>query len=95
MASLQVWIQAPQPLQLALQVMSGGHPEVQVSGEAAFAADVSWLAQNVRWDVAEDLAAVVGPVAAQHLTGLARAAVSAMGQLTHAVSSWRAGVSSL
>lgn len=38
----------------------GVAPPMEVQGDAGFAAVLSWLAQNVRWDIEDDLARVVG-----------------------------------
>lgn len=73
------------PARLALQALSGRPPEVQVEGDARFAADASWLVENLRWDIADDVERLLGPAAAQALVpvltaaraGLARAAAAA------------------
>jgi len=73
------------PARLALQALSGRPPEVQVEGDARFAADASWLVENLRWDIADDVERLLGPAAAQALlpvlnaarAGLARAAAAA------------------
>lgn len=40
---------------------------VDVSGSAAMAAEIGYLAKNMRWDVEEDLSHVVGDIAAHRL----------------------------
>ena len=45
---------------------------VDVSGNAGLAAEVMFLMRHLRWDVEEDLAKVVGDVAAHRLAGMAR-----------------------
>lgn len=73
------------PARLALQALSGRPPEVQVEGDARFAADASWLVENLRWDIADDVERLLGPAASQALmpmltaarAGLARAAAAA------------------
>jgi ubiquinone biosynthesis protein UbiJ len=54
-------------LGLATRVLSGGTPQLQLAGDAQFAADVNWLADNLRWDVAADLERLFGPVPAEQL----------------------------
>lgn len=39
---------------------AGVAPPMDVQGDAGFASALSWLAQNVRWDIEDDLARVVG-----------------------------------
>lgn len=37
-----------------------GRPPMDVHGDVALAAEVSWLAENLRWDIEDDLARVIG-----------------------------------
>ncbi|MEY2594013.1 MAG: hypothetical protein RI972_1702, partial [Pseudomonadota bacterium] len=39
----------------------------QLSGDAQFAADVNWLAENLRWDLTADLERLWGPLSAERL----------------------------
>lgn len=66
-ADLSVRLDATNPAALAMAALAGQPPAVQVEGDAQFAADVSWLASNLRWDVADDLERLVGPALAQGL----------------------------
>lgn len=70
---LRVTIDAANPAALFARALAGERPAVQVEGDAAFAADIGWLLQNLRWDVAADLERLFGPVLAQQLHELARA----------------------
>ena len=72
-AELQLRIAAPNPALLMLRLAAGERPEVVVQGEAQFAADVNWLAENLRWDLEGDLARVVGPLPARQLASLGAA----------------------
>lgn len=67
-AELRVRVALPPPLQLVGQWLAGERPAVTVDGDAQFAADVAWLGENLRWDVAHDLDRLIGPAAAQGLT---------------------------
>lgn len=40
---------------------------VDISGSTAMAAEIGYLAKNIRWDVEEDLSRVVGDIAAHRL----------------------------
>lgn len=51
---------------------------VHISGDAEFARAISELANNLRWDAEEDLAPLVGDIAAVRLTQAARAAATQM-----------------
>jgi ubiquinone biosynthesis accessory factor UbiJ len=65
---LRVSVDASNPALAAMQAFSGERPRVEVSGDAAFAADLNWLFDNLRWDVQDDLAQVLGPVPAREIT---------------------------
>jgi ubiquinone biosynthesis protein UbiJ len=83
--ALHVRIDASNPLLSALKAAAGERPTVRIDGDAAFAADVSWLFDNLRWDVQDDLERLVGPVAAGQLGSLGRAVGSALKALASRV----------
>ena len=56
-----------------LASLAGERPAVSVQGEAQFAADIQWLADNLRWDIEADLARIVGPLPARQLASLGAA----------------------
>ena len=70
---LQLHIAAPNPAWLMLRLAVGERPSVDVQGEAQFAADVNWLAENLRWDIEGDLARVIGALPARQLASLGAA----------------------
>lgn len=70
---LDVSVDAGNPAGLLLQGLMGHRPSVSVSGDAAFAADVSWVMDNVRWDVRDDLARAFGELPAGELSRRASA----------------------
>jgi ubiquinone biosynthesis protein UbiJ len=82
---LRVSVDASRPVKTIADALSGQRPAVEVSGDAGLAADVAWLVDNLRWDVQDDLARVVGAGAAAALSqfvGTASAALrSALGAL--------------
>jgi ubiquinone biosynthesis protein UbiJ len=49
------------------QAMGGTRPKVDIAGDAAFATDLNWLFDNLRWDVQDDLAGVVGAAPAREI----------------------------
>ena len=75
---LQLRIAASNPAALMLGLAAGERPEVEVQGEAQFAADVHWLADNLRWDLEGDLARMVGPLPARQLSSLGTAIAAAL-----------------
>lgn len=72
-ADLQLRIAAANPALLMLRLAAGDRPAVEVQGDAQFAADVNWLAENLRWDLEGDLARIVGPMPARQLAALGSA----------------------
>ena len=64
-ADLTLRIDASRPALLLSQALSGAFPEASIDGDAALAADVAWLTQNLRWDLAADLDRVFPSAVAQ------------------------------
>jgi ubiquinone biosynthesis accessory factor UbiJ len=63
----------------AMRIAAGDASSAQladVEGDAAFGATLRLLAQNLRWDFEEDLARVVGDIAAHRAAGMLRAAAA-------------------
>lgn len=87
-ADLELTVDASNPAGMLVQGISGQRPQVAVTGDADFATDVSWLMDNLRWDVQDDLARLVGAGPAHELARIGgvlsaglREAVSALGSL--------------
>jgi ubiquinone biosynthesis protein UbiJ len=72
-ADLLVRVEASNPLLLMARAMAGDKPAVAIDGDAQLAADVNWLLQNLRWDVAADLERLFGPTVAYPLHRLGSA----------------------
>lgn len=64
---LSVNVDASNPALAMARSLSGERPSVEISGDAALATDVSWLMDNLRWDVQDDLARIVGDAPAHEL----------------------------
>ncbi|MGK2898864.1 MAG: hypothetical protein ACSLE9_09280 [Burkholderiaceae bacterium] len=87
-ADLRVTVDASNPALAMTQALAGTRPPVEIAGDAAFATDLNWLFDNLRWDVQDDLARVVGPAAAREIARVAggiaaglRAAASTLSDL--------------
>jgi ubiquinone biosynthesis accessory factor UbiJ len=78
---LHIAIDGRNPLQLALGALQGERRGVTVSGEVPMASSVNWLFENLRWDLGDELARVVGPAPARLLEQAAGAARAAIGKL--------------
>ena len=74
---LRLQLTETSPLALAQTVLAGGKPQVDIQGDVQLAAEVAWLVDNVRWDVEEDLARLLGDAPAHTLATVARRAVEA------------------
>ena len=67
-------------LDIAQSLMRGDKPAIRIEGDVQLAAEVNWLVDNVRWDLEEDLARVIGDVPAHALGQAARRLSQALGQ---------------
>jgi len=66
------------PLGLAQSALRGERPPVRIDGAVDFASDLQWLADNLRWDIEDDMARVIGDVPAHTLVSVARSAAQAL-----------------
>jgi ubiquinone biosynthesis protein UbiJ len=64
-----------------LLAAAGSRPPMEIRGDAALAAEVGWLAENLRWDIEDDLARIVGELPAHQLAKTARWMVDAARRL--------------
>jgi len=75
---LRLTVADASPLDLARGAARGERPQVRIEGDAGLAADVNWLADNVRWDAGGDLARLIGEAPARALTDLGRKVAQAL-----------------
>lgn len=68
------------PVEVIQSVLSGKAPPVKIEGDVQLAAELGWLADNLRWDVEEDLSRLIGDVPAHTLANAARQAVAGLRQ---------------
>jgi ubiquinone biosynthesis protein UbiJ len=83
---LRVIVDASNPALTMAQALVGTRPQVDVAGDAAFAADLNWLFDNLRWDVQDDLARIVGQAPAREIARVAGGVVAGMREAAKAVS---------
>ncbi len=69
---LSLAVDASNPALAMVQALAGERPRVDVAGDAGFATDVNWLFDNLRWDLEDDLAKIVGPAPAHEIARLGR-----------------------
>jgi len=84
--SLRIEVDASNPARAFAEALGGVRPGVLVSGDAALAGDVQWLIDNLRWDVEDDLAAIVGPTAAHAIGRVGRAIAAGVREMVRAAS---------
>jgi ubiquinone biosynthesis accessory factor UbiJ len=65
---LRLHVLVDNPALLAVRVLAGSMPVVDVEGNSKLASDVNWLFDNLRWDLEADLSRMFGPGVAHELT---------------------------
>jgi ubiquinone biosynthesis accessory factor UbiJ len=66
---------------LAQHMAGGQSPKLRIEGDVQLAAEIGWLAQHVRWDMAEDLSRVVGEGPAHLMVSWAKGLAEALSRL--------------
>jgi ubiquinone biosynthesis protein UbiJ len=82
---LRVEVDASNPALMLARSLAGERPRIEIAGDAAFAADIQWLFDNLRWDVQDDLERLVGPAAAREVARLGGAMALALRDAARAV----------
>ena len=77
---LRVAIDASNPAMAMAQALAGTRPKVEIAGDAAFATDLNWLFDNLRWDVQDDLARTLGAGPAREIGRIGGGVASALRQ---------------
>ena len=77
-SDLRIELDVANPAAALAQALTGERPAVEIAGDAEFASDVNWLIDNLRWDIEDDLARVVGAGPARELARLGRWVAAAM-----------------
>lgn len=77
-ADLTLVLSEESPFALAQALAQGNKPPVRIEGDVQLAADVNWMADNLRWDLEEDLSRVVGDAPAHMLMEAGRKIASAL-----------------
>lgn len=80
-SQLLITLDGSNPVQTALAALQGQRRGVTVSGDVALASSVNWLFENLRWDLGDELARLVGPAPAQMLEQAAAGVRAALGKL--------------
>ena len=63
---------AESPFAVARAMLAGKKPTVKIEGDVQLAAEIGWLAENLRWDAEEDLSRLIGDAPAHALADVGR-----------------------
>lgn len=77
---LTLMVAAESPVTLVQSVLAGKAPQVTIEGDVQLAAELGWLADNLRWDVEEDLSRLIGDAPAHSVAKVARQALAGLRQ---------------
>jgi ubiquinone biosynthesis protein UbiJ len=87
---LTLRLDASNPALSMAQWAAGERPRVDIQGDAQFAADLSWLIDNLRWDVEDDLARIVGQGPAHEIARMGTQLALGLREAVRALSGWAA-----
>lgn len=68
---LVISVAAESPALIVQSALSGKAPPVKIEGDVQLAAEIGWLAENLRWDMEEDLSRLIGDAQAHAVAGIA------------------------
>jgi ubiquinone biosynthesis accessory factor UbiJ len=71
-------VAADSPLAVVQAALAGKAPPVKIEGDVQLAAEVGWLAENLRWDAEEDLSRLIGDAPAHALGDAGRRLASGL-----------------
>ena len=77
-ADLTLTLTENSPFELVQTAIKGDKPPVHIAGDVQFAAEINWLVDNVRWDIEEDVARLIGDAPAHAIGDAARRVFGAM-----------------
>lgn len=77
---LLVSVAADSPVTVVQALLAGKPPPVKIEGDVQLAAELGWLAENLRWDVEEDLSRVLGDIPAHALADAGRKLMAGLKQ---------------
>jgi ubiquinone biosynthesis protein UbiJ len=77
-ADLTLSVAMEAPWVVAQSVLEGKAPPVKIEGDVQLAAELGWLADNLRWDVEEDLSRILGDVPAHAIAGAGQRLLAAL-----------------
>lgn len=84
---LRVSVDASNPALAFVRALGGEKPRIEVAGDAQFASDVNWLFDNLRWDLEDDLARLVGDAPARELSKFGSSVAAALREAVRGIGS--------
>ena len=75
---LRIAVLEHSPWTLAQQALQGDKPTIHIEGNVALASEMHWLIENVRWDLEEDVARIIGDMPAHALASAVRRGAQAL-----------------
>lgn len=82
---LKVTVDLPPPHEALRLMLQRQRPDVRIEGDAQLAEAVSWLMKNLRWDLEDEVARLIGMPPAAALKGVAGAVREALSRMLAAV----------
>jgi ubiquinone biosynthesis protein UbiJ len=82
---LRLLLDASNPARSFAEFLQGSRPRIDIDGDAALAADLSWMIDNLRWDITDDLAKIIGPGPAHELSRVMRTLAGGLRQAVDAL----------
>lgn len=79
-ADLLVAVATDSPVVVVQAVLASKPPPVKIEGDVQLAAEMGWLAENLRWDIEGDLARVLGDIPAHALADAGRRVIAGLKQ---------------
>ena len=86
-SELRVTVDASNPALALVRALGGEKPRIEVAGDAQFATDVNWLFDNLRWDLEDDLARLVGDAPARELSKFGGSVAAALREAVRGIGS--------
>jgi ubiquinone biosynthesis protein UbiJ len=84
---LKVDVDASNPALALVRALVGEKPRIEVAGDAQFATDVNWLFDNLRWDLEDDLARLIGDAPAHELARFGGSVAEALREAVRGIGS--------
>jgi ubiquinone biosynthesis protein UbiJ len=84
---LRVSVDASNPALALVRTLAGDKPRIEVAGDAQLATDVNWLFDNLRWDLEDDLARLIGDAPARELSRFGSGVATAVREAVRSIGS--------